>query len=311
MASKLSLFLTEAKRREVLSVAIVFILLAGCRSAEDAPLTADMPIHLEEHLDDATIIGSEAPADLRQPMEWHFDEPQPDWRTATPYNPTIPRAEVSRPGDALRVTLTEQLRDQRRNWEGGIYIDLPALTLGDWDMVVIRARSENEASGIAVGFNLKKGSGTSTSDVFPFEAERWTPLVRGETVLTYWFQADGMGSSWEGPWKQLGLWFNSGEPGSIDILSVTVVPVDAKYSESAGVGLPPGDREGPPVIYVRAPGRIDFTVDVPDEGHLDLALGVVGGDIHSPDEYIDLPSLAQRAKLTFLMLCRIAEGKTR
>jgi hypothetical protein len=38
-------------------------------------LTADMPLHLEEHLDVATIVGSEVPADAPAVMEWHFDEP--------------------------------------------------------------------------------------------------------------------------------------------------------------------------------------------------------------------------------------------
>ncbi len=33
-----------------------------------APLTVDMPLHLEEHLDAATIVGSEVPEETRWPF---------------------------------------------------------------------------------------------------------------------------------------------------------------------------------------------------------------------------------------------------
>ncbi len=52
-------------------------------------LTADMPLHLEQHLDAATIVGSEVPADVPSVLEWQFDEPQEDWTPVVPWNPTI------------------------------------------------------------------------------------------------------------------------------------------------------------------------------------------------------------------------------
>ncbi len=57
---------------------VLALICAGCDSGP-APLTAEMPLHLEDHLDAATIEGSEVPADLPEPVEWRFDEPQPDW----------------------------------------------------------------------------------------------------------------------------------------------------------------------------------------------------------------------------------------
>ncbi len=59
---------------------VVFLL--GCGGP--APLTVDMPLHLEEHLDEATIVGSEVPENIPEPVEWRFDEPQPDWKPAVP-----------------------------------------------------------------------------------------------------------------------------------------------------------------------------------------------------------------------------------
>ena len=38
-------------------------------------------------------------------------------------------------------------------------------------------------------------------------------------------------------------------------------------------------------------------------------LGVVGGNIHSSDEFIYLPSLTERAQLTALFLLKLAEGE--
>ena len=69
-----------------------------------------MPLHLEQHLDAATIVGSEVPADAPTVMEWHFDEPQDDWK---PFigDPTIDPVEVIQLDDALRVTLTHGTRN--------------------------------------------------------------------------------------------------------------------------------------------------------------------------------------------------------
>ena len=55
------------------------VLCLGCADNQTMTLTADLPLHLEEHLDAATIVGSELPADLPQPVVWNFDEAQPDW----------------------------------------------------------------------------------------------------------------------------------------------------------------------------------------------------------------------------------------
>ncbi len=60
--------LLDLKRIVVWTVASLLTVLltlinAGCKSGP-APLTAEVPLHLEEHLDAATIEGSEVPADV-------------------------------------------------------------------------------------------------------------------------------------------------------------------------------------------------------------------------------------------------------
>ncbi|MCH7857994.1 MAG: hypothetical protein IIB37_14685 [Gemmatimonadetes bacterium] len=89
---------------------VLGLTLVSCSGSPSgsAVLTADMPLHLERHLDAATIVGSEVPADVPTVMEWHFDEPQEDWKPVVPWNPTMDPVEVTQLDDALRVTLTDR-----------------------------------------------------------------------------------------------------------------------------------------------------------------------------------------------------------
>lgn len=61
-------------------------LYLGCGGP--TPLTVDMPLHLEDHLDDATTVGSEVPDDIPEPVEWRFDESQTGIFTSNPHAST-------------------------------------------------------------------------------------------------------------------------------------------------------------------------------------------------------------------------------
>jgi hypothetical protein len=124
----------------ILPATLALLPLLSCSgSPSDSPvLTADVPLHLEEHLDAATLEGSEVPADVPQAIEWRFDEPQPEWKPAMPWNPTLGPAEISRADDALRVTLTEATRDTSRRNDvvgAGIYVEVPDWQPEDWAYV--------------------------------------------------------------------------------------------------------------------------------------------------------------------------------
>ena len=91
---------------------ILVLVNLGCADADSRPslLTADMPLHLEEHLDDATIVGFEVPADIPEPVEWRFDEPQPEWRPAKPIPAQLEAVNPVQADDALRLPLTARNR---------------------------------------------------------------------------------------------------------------------------------------------------------------------------------------------------------
>jgi arylsulfatase A-like enzyme len=265
---------------QILPVALLTLPLLSCSgSPSDSPvLTADMPLHLEEHLDVATIEGSEVPEEVPSPIEWRFDEPQPDWKLAVPSNPTMKPADVARTDDALRVTLTEANRFAR--WESlvvGIYIDLPEWHREDWAHVVVRARTSEEIEWVGVVFNLEE-AGTNPDWPFPFqfEGEYLEDVIHDGSVQTYRLRADWSAGEWEGPWRQLGLLFGAEEPASIDLLSVSVTPKEATYaSEPAGVRAEVRNGIYRRTLYTHAPGRLEYRVRVPQAARLDVGLGVL------------------------------------
>ena len=191
--------MTQRRSSFVAVACLIALFCTACSDpADSVVLTADPPLHLEDHLDVATIEGSEVPADLPEPVEWRFDEPQPDWKATPPWNANPP-ARLTGTADGLLVTLTDAMRNRDGNPQGGIYIEVPDFEQADWEYVVVRARSENEVSRIGVHFNLREGSGASTDQPYPYEDGEGAPVIRDGTVQTYQFQTDLIA------WKQLGL----------------------------------------------------------------------------------------------------------
>ncbi len=221
--------------------------LLGCRDTEpeqQTTLTAEMPLHLEDHLDTAQIEGSDV-SDATKPVEWRFDEPQPDWK-AIVARKDVELAQVIQAEDALRIVLTQAnspMRPDGKNGSrlGSIYIDLPDWQREDWGQVMIRARASRGINSLWLGFNTRQSLADS-NDPYTFAA--WGDNVRpvcDNSVQTYTLQLDKIrGRSKEGPWRQLGFWvdgpFNHPEegkpdsPATLDILSVSIIPKEANYA---------------------------------------------------------------------------------
>ncbi|UCE41838.1 MAG: sulfatase-like hydrolase/transferase, partial [Candidatus Aminicenantes bacterium] len=282
------------KPKGVMFLTLVFMLmgLSCSRSESDQTLlTAELPLHLEDHLDAALIEGSEVPTDVLDPVEWRFDETQPEWKAAVPWNRTIEPAQLTQIEDSLRVTLTEATRNSNGKPRGGLSIDLPNWRRADWAYVLVQARTYEEVTHIGIGFNLREGSGTATDIPYPYacRGDR-TIVVRDGTVHTYLMRTDLSDPEfcrYEDPWQELGLWFfGADEPASIDILSVSILPKEAAYA-NAGVGVCTEevlDYDGYTgahrrTLYAHTPGRLEYRVRVPEAGRLDLGLGVLREDV--------------------------------
>ena len=129
----------EIIRIAAFSLAVLLGFSLGACQDGPAPLTAEVPLHLEDHLDAAVITGSQAPSDIPEPIEWRFDEPQPDWKPAKPVQDYIAPARISRTEDSLVLHLSEanDFKDRGRpNLIGAVYVDLADWSLNDWDDIL-------------------------------------------------------------------------------------------------------------------------------------------------------------------------------
>jgi|GEM_PF-1685020 len=272
--------------------------LYGCRDTEpdqETFLTAEMPLHLEEHIDAAHIEGSEVPEDIPEAVDWSFDQPQPDWKVVVAHE-DVKLAQVVQAEDALRIVLTQAnspTRPDGKNGprQGSIYIDLPDWRREDWAYVVVRARANRGINSLWLGFNIRE-SPVDSNDPYMFTAwgDNVRP-VRDNSVQTYALQLDKIRGRGKGePWRQLGFWVDGpfkhpeeGKPDSsatIDILSVSIIPKAAVYADAAvGVRTEVRDQARRRSLYTHTPVSLEYRVRLPEGARLDVGLGVLHADI--------------------------------
>lgn len=193
--------------------------------------------------DAAQVDRSGSPATIPGTVEWRFSEPQPDWKPALPIS-GVESARVERTADALRVTLSEGSRVSNRILVGGVYVDLPDWRREEWAEVLVRARTTGSVHSMQIGLNPPEAGVVVPAGApraiaiflatfqailpdqtrFYFAPGGVTPVVRDGLVHTYRIHLD-WGRQRTGPWRRVGLQFQATTlPGSIDILSVRVVP---------------------------------------------------------------------------------------
>ena len=205
-----------------------------------------------------------------------------------PLPPNVKPAKLTRTEDALHLTLTEDTDYKdgrgRPNLIGGIYINLPNWRREEWGDILIRARTSEKIRGIGVGFNLRKKIGTEPWERFSFLfGSPGAPVIRDGTEQTYVMRADwsmDYRQQWKGPWRELGIGVWAREPASIDILSVSVVPKEARFADAPlGLKTEARNQANRRTLYTHAPSKLEFRVRVPESGRLDLGLGVLRDNI--------------------------------
>ena len=261
------------------------VLLTGCvePGSDAVVLTADLPLHLEDHLDAATIDGSEIPTDVPEAVEWRFDEPQPDWKPVVPLDPTTKPVQATRTEDALRLVLSEansSVFPWGRFLYGAISVDLPDWKREEWAHVLVRARTSSvDSVVIGVEFNLREEPGSELDEPFDFHGE-YVDVINDGSEQSYLMRADWSYAAWKGPWRQLGVEVAAEEPADIDILSITLIPKVANYADAGTAARTEiRNRIYRQALYTHTPGRVEYRVKIPEAGRLDFAMGVLREDV--------------------------------
>ncbi len=203
MTARLTWLVTRWRSSFAAVAWLAVLFCAGC--TDPAPglaiLTAEHPLHLEDHLDVATIEGAEVPADLLHVVEWRFDEPQPDWRSLGPIFSEREGAHVEFTEDALRIRLDESNRGPVKRApyiradavHGSVYVDLPDWRRADWEYVLVTARTSEPCRGSAEGcltflelqFNRGEREGPSGGRAGVLYRGQRAPVVTDGEAHTY------------------------------------------------------------------------------------------------------------------------------
>jgi arylsulfatase A-like enzyme len=275
--------------------ATALLVLGGAISCGGDPehdvLSANVPLHLEDHLDAAELEGSEIPANLPQLIEWSFGEPQPDWRAAEPAPEDWKPVEIAQVEGALRLTLAEANTNQEGQLDGTIFVELPpGMRFEDWGDIEVRARSADPMRTLGASYNYDEEDPILEDSLpFHFDGDR-TPILADGGVHTYRLSLDRAGRRVpNGAWTHLALWCTTettAKSAAFDILSVRILPREADFaSKRSGIRMvgrhksSDTEKVSPDrrALYTHAPARIAYRVKVPREGRLDVGLGVVRG----------------------------------
>jgi len=254
------------------------ILVLGSSCGGPAPLTVNTPLHLEEHLEAAVIVGSEVPADVPQPVVWDFDQPQPAWQATRPrpFPAGIRPAAVSQTDDALRIVLGAANANPNGRPVGGVFVDVPEWDHRDWAHVVVRARSSGPGY-LGLGFNIL-GRGERPDEDWPNPyamGGQTMPLVGDSTVQSYQILFEPY-ETWNEPVRQLGLWLNCPDSLEVEVPSISVVPTEAAFNEEpAGGQEAERGQQFRRSLFVHTPAHVEYQVRIPREGRLDLGLGTL------------------------------------
>ncbi|MEE9533524.1 MAG: sulfatase, partial [Acidimicrobiia bacterium] len=189
---------------------------------------------------------------------------------------------VSPTDDALQITLGPSNAAPNGLLIGGAYADVPEWDPKDWAHVLIRARSSGPADMI-LGFNVwdrARQPDEGMPALVPYEIYGTPPtrLVGDGTVQTYQLPFE-LGPTWNESIEQVGFWIAADEPLSVEILSITVVPVEAVFAdEPAGIRHVERDNRYRRSLFVHAPAQVEYRVRVPEGGRLDTGLGTFWSD---------------------------------
>jgi arylsulfatase A-like enzyme len=257
-------------RSGIVTASLLSAIVVGCDSQSGSQmLTADGPLHLEDHLGAATLTGSDLSAGVTEPVEWAAEGLQSDWRlVSSSGSPSVSATE-----EGLRVTFDREAREEEFG-SVDLNVRLPEWNRADWGTIALRLRATGRRMRVTLGMNL------TTTDERPLQG--WSvpvPLQADGDTHTYLLRVAQIRGVPSSPWTELGVHLRADSTATVDVLSVRAIPIDAEFAtEPAGVRSVARGIEHRRSIFVHAPASLEYRVKVPDGGRLDVGLGVLRED---------------------------------
>jgi arylsulfatase A-like enzyme len=235
------------------------------------------PLHLALQLDQAEVEGS-APASAAEERHWSLADPDSGWKLLdSNEHPMLASMESQQLDDGIRLTLVAGGRGPFR--VGGLGIELGELRFGDWEKVVVRARSSDRFAGVTVRCNLSAGGGLPSMFRFFDSNGDVPPIFNDGSIQNYAIPLESEDTPrLDKTLRSLGILFAAPGKASLDVLSITLVPRGAEFEGPWGaLSLA---REGVTyhTLYAHAPSRLSFPLDGAATRRLDFALTVNRGD---------------------------------
>lgn len=282
-----------------MALALLALALAGC-SEDPAPAPAPAPlasadggqVHLADALATARVEVSQGPVSRREARTFSFREPRPEWAAwGRERSPGLAHVSLSQGTDAVRVALSDP--DGGPMLLGGLVARLDAGPAAAWAGVRVRARARERLSGLALSVNPDAVGSLPGRWSFLSGSARSVPVFGDGSVQDYLLPLAGAFAdrhddddeerppSATGPGdelRSLGVFVGSPGPGSLEILSITLVPQGEEFHEPVGVGAVVRAGESRHALYAHAPAELGFPLTVPAGGRLDLGLSGLPGE---------------------------------
>jgi len=251
----------------------------GSAAAPAAAASTGAPsslLHLADALATARVKAAPAASAGRAPRSWSFDAPQAAW-TAQGHAQTASFAEVTTAQQADSVRLALHATDGLNGMlMGGLVAQVDGGPLASWSGVRVRARTHERLSGVSVGFNLDEKDALPRRWAFMMAGEGTAPVFGDGSVQDYMLplQQHAAGA----PLRSLGIFVGAPGEGSLDILSITLVPRGAEFEHDASTLAVARGGESRHSLYAHAPAELAFPLRVPAGGRLDVGLSGLAGE---------------------------------
>ena len=258
--------------------------IAACGGSETEPagvLDASV-VHLADVVDRALVSSGSAPMAARQQLQWSFHQAQPAWKTLSsdklPWLANIAAKPVDR---ALSLALSPPTAQRTMMLIGGLETELEGdLRLGDWEAVLIRARSSDRFAGITVAYNLDEEGALPTDLFFFFSTDQAPPIFNDGSEQSYAIPLrQREESSPDDRLTSLAVVAATIDPATIDILSIELVPRGAAFLDDYGSRHVVRDGETRSTLFAHTPAALSYTLRVPADGRLDIGLSAMPGSV--------------------------------